>query len=138
MGRDEAVSGPSPGSALFNREASPAALDEIDRCLEGGMIGVKLYNQIDHSDPIVFPVAERCIAHGIPLLGHSGHVTDARPAKAAQPQISDSHDFCMLSGRYPELSLILGHVNGGGDWEWAIKALRDCPNVYVDTEKRCA
>lgn len=110
----------------------PAALDEIERCLEGGMIGVKLYNQFKYSDPIVFPVAERCITHGIPLLGHSGHVTDAR-TQAAQPQISDSHDFCMLSGRYPELTLILGHVNGGGDWEWAIKALRDCPNVYVDT-----
>jgi predicted TIM-barrel fold metal-dependent hydrolase len=29
--------------------------------------------------------------------------------------------------------LILGHINGGGDWEWAIKGLRDCPNVFVDT-----
>lgn len=29
--------------------------------------------------------------------------------------------------------LILGHINGGGDWEWAIKGLRDCPNVYLDT-----
>ena len=29
--------------------------------------------------------------------------------------------------------LILGHVNGGGDWEWAIKGLRECPHVFLDT-----
>ena len=52
---------------------------------------------------------------------------------AAQPKTSDSLDFCWLSARYPELILILGHVNGGGDWEWAIKGLRDCPHVYLDT-----
>ena len=109
-----------------------AALDEIERCLDLGMIGVKLYNQFKYTDPMVFPVAEKCIAKRIPLLGHSGHVTDPKTL-AQQPKISDSLDFCQLSGRYPELMLILGHVNGGGDWQWAIKGLRDCPNVYVDT-----
>ena len=110
----------------------PAALDEIERCVDAGMIGAKLYNQFKYSDPIVFPVAERCVERRIPLLGHSGHVTDAR-TRAAQPRISDSLHFCALASRYPELMLILGHVNGGGDWEWAIKGLRDCPSVYVDT-----
>jgi predicted TIM-barrel fold metal-dependent hydrolase len=109
-----------------------AALDEIDRCLDRGMIGVKLYNQFKYSDPIVYPVAERCIEHRIPILGHSAHLTDAS-TRAAQPKTSDSLDFCWLSERYPELILILGHVNGGGDWEWAIKGLRDCPHVYLDT-----
>ncbi|MEO6810508.1 MAG: amidohydrolase family protein [Isosphaeraceae bacterium] len=110
----------------------PAALVEIDRCLDAGMIGVKLYNQFKYSDPVVFPVAERCIDRRIPLLGHSAHLTDARTI-AAQPKTSDSLDFCVLSKRYPELMLILGHINGGGDWEWAVKGLRDCPNIYVDT-----
>lgn len=109
-----------------------AALDEIERCLDRGMIGVKLYNQFKFSDPVVYPVAERCIARKIPFLGHSGHVTDAR-TRAEQPNISDSLDFRHLSTRYPELMLIMGHVNGGGDWEWAVKGLRDCPNVYLDT-----
>jgi predicted TIM-barrel fold metal-dependent hydrolase len=109
-----------------------AALDEIERCLEAGMIGVKLYNQFRFSDPVVFPIAEKCIQRRIPFLGHSAHLTDSR-ALALQPKTSDALDFCALSRRYPELLLILGHLNGGGDWEWAIKALRDCPNVYVDT-----
>lgn len=109
-----------------------AALDEIERCLDRGMSGVKLYNQFKYTDPMVFPVAEKCIAKRIPLLGHSGHLTDPKTL-ALQPKTSDSLDFCQLSERYPELMLILGHVNGGGDWQWAIKGLRDCPNVYVDT-----
>jgi predicted TIM-barrel fold metal-dependent hydrolase len=108
-----------------------AALQEMDRCLDAGMIGVKLYNQFKFSDPMVFPIAEKCIERRIPFLGHSAHLTDPR-VKAAQPKTSDSLDFCALSRRYPELMLILGHVNGGGDWEWAIKGLRDCPNVHVD------
>ncbi len=108
------------------------ALEEIDRCLDQGMIGVKLYNQFKFNNPLVFPVAEKCIDAKIPFLGHSAHLTDSR-SQASQPNTSDSLDFCQLSGRYPELMLILGHINGGGDWEWAIKGLRDCPNVFVDT-----
>jgi predicted TIM-barrel fold metal-dependent hydrolase len=109
-----------------------ASLDEIERCVAAGMIGVKLYNQFKYSEPAVFAVAEKCIQRRILFLGHSGHVTDLR-TQQAQPKISDSLDFCALSRRYAELPLILGHIQGGGDWEWSIKALRDCPNVYVDT-----
>lgn len=109
-----------------------AALDEIERCLAAGMIGVKLYNQFKFTDPVVFPIAERCIERGIPFLGHSAFLTDPR-SFAQQPRTSNAQDFCALSRRYPELLLILGHINGGGDWEWAIKALRECPNVFLDT-----
>ena len=109
-----------------------AALNEIDRCLEGGMVGVKLYNQFKYTDPAVFPIAEKCIARGIPFLGHSAFLTDLRTL-AAQPKTSHALDFCALAKRYPELLLIMGHVNGGGDWEWAIKGLRECGNVFLDT-----
>jgi predicted TIM-barrel fold metal-dependent hydrolase len=109
----------------------PAAMEEIDRCLDAGMIGVKLYNQFKFTDPMVFPVAEKCIQRGIPFLGHSAFLTDPRTL-AMQPKTSHALDFCALSKRYPELTLIMGHVNGGGDWEWAIKGLRECPNVFLD------
>ena len=109
-----------------------AALDEIDRCLDAGMIGVKLYNQFKYTDPAVFPVAEKCIARRALFLGHSAYLTDPRTL-ALQPKTSHALDFGALSRRYPELKLILGHINGGGDWEWAIRALRDFPNVHLDT-----
>ena len=109
-----------------------AALDEIERCLDAGMIGVKLYNQFKYSDPVVFPIAEKCIERRVLFLGHSAYLTDPRTL-ALQPKTSHALDFGVLSRRYPELMLILGHINGGGDWEWAIRALRDCPNVLLDT-----
>lgn len=109
-----------------------AALAEIDRCLDAGMIGIKLYNQFKYTDPAVYPIAEKCIQRGIPFLGHSAFLTDPKTL-ALQPKTSHALDFCALSKRYPELILIMGHVNGGGDWEWAIKGLRECSNVYIDT-----
>jgi hypothetical protein len=71
-----------PGTGLH-------ALDEIDRCLDAGMQGVKLYNQYRFSDPVVFPIAEKCIRHGIPVLGHAAHVTDPE-RRATQPNSSRS------------------------------------------------
>lgn len=109
-----------------------AALEEIDRCLDAGMIGIKLYNQFKFTAPEVFPVAEKCIQRRIPFLGHSAFLTDPRTL-ALQPKTSHALDFCALAKRYPELILIMGHVNGGGDWEWAIKGLRECDNVFIDT-----
>lgn len=108
------------------------ALAEIDRCLDAGMIGIKLYNQFKYTDPAVFPIAEKCIQRRIPFLGHSAFLTDPKTL-ASQPKTSHALDFCALSRRYPELLLIMGHVNGGGDWEWAIKGLRECSNVFLDT-----
>ncbi len=109
-----------------------AALDEIDRCCDAGMIGVKLYNQFKYNTPEVFPVAEKCIERGVIFLGHSAYLTDAATL-ARQPKTSNARDFGELSTRYPELMLILGHINGGGDWEWSIRELREFPNVYLDT-----
>lgn len=106
--------------------------DELERCLDGGMAGIKLYNQFKYSDPVLNPIAEMAIEHGIPILGHAGHPMD-RETRDRQPFISDAADFCELARRYPEVTLIEGHINGGGEWEWSLKQLRDCSNVLLDT-----
>ena len=61
-----------------------AALDEIERYLEAGMIGVKLCNQVKLDDPAVFPVAEKCIQRRVRFRGHSGHGTGARMQRTQQ------------------------------------------------------
>ena len=107
-------------------------IPELQRCLDAGMIGVKLYNQFKYSDPICHPIVEHCIKWQVPILGHAGRLCDP-PTIKRQPNISDASEFCKLSKRYPEVMLIHGHLHGGGDGEWNIKRLRDCPNVYLDT-----
>ena len=109
------------------------AVVEMKRCIVGhGMIGVKLYNQYFYSEPVVYPVVEQAIEMKIPILGHAGHPT-APANRARQPRISDGTHFAQLAAEYPEAILIEGHIGGGGDWEWSIKAIRRSPNVYLDT-----
>ena len=108
------------------------AIKEIERCLDAGMIGIKLYNQYKVSDPVVRPVIEYAVHRRVPILCHAGYL--APEALKEQPHISQGADFVAVSERYPDAIFIHGHIGGGGDWEWTIRALRDAsPNVYVDT-----
>ncbi len=107
------------------------ALAEIRRRVEDdGFIGVKLYNEYFANEPVLFPVVELCIELGVPILHHAGH---SHYYVTAQPRMSDGGNIAELSERYPEAMLICGHIGGGGDWEWTIKALRDAPSVFLDT-----
>ncbi len=108
------------------------SLDEIDRCLGQGMIGIKLYNQYKIWDPAVHAVLEKAIEARVPVLMHAGSLTTAE-GWAAQPNLSHAGDFVRAARRYPEAMLIEAHLGGGGDWEWALKQLRDAPSVYLDT-----
>jgi len=108
------------------------SLDEIDRCLDAGMSGIKLYNQYKIWDPAVHPTIEKAIHERVPILEHAGYPTSP-DLQAAQPNISDASDFVRAARLYPEAMLIEAHIGGGGEWEWAIKHLRQAPSVYLDT-----
>ena len=101
--------------------------DEISRCFDAGMIGIKLYNQYKICDPVVYPVLERAIEEAVPVLEHAGRPT-TRDFHDQQPNISDASHFVEAATRYPECMLIEAHIGGGGDWEWSIKQLR--PILY--------
>jgi predicted TIM-barrel fold metal-dependent hydrolase len=45
---------------------------------------------------------------------------------------SDAIDLCALAGRHPDVSILLAHIGGGGDWSHTLAAVRDVPNVYLD------
>lgn len=121
------------GYCFLNPGNGPEALAELDRCVvRGGMVGVKLYNQFKINDPVVFPVIERTIALGVPILSHAGRLEGAELAQ--QPLTSHAADFVDVGRRYPEAMIIHGHLAGGGDWEWSLKLLRHAPpSIFVDT-----
>lgn len=108
------------------------AVAEVERCLDAGMIGIKLYNQYKICDPAVWPVIEVANERRVPVLEHAGHI-EAPEHLSQQPLISDGADHAVVSQRFPEAILINAHIGGGGDWEWTLRALRaSSPNVYVD------
>lgn len=117
----------------FVNPGDPKALEEVtQRVRDEGFIGIKLYHQYRIDEPVVEPVIERAIAWQIPILMHAGHPMD--PAtQARQPRISQASHFVNAARRYPEAIFIEGHIGGGGDWEWALKHLREAPSVYLDT-----
>lgn len=117
----------------FVNPGDPKALDEVTRRIrDEGFIGIKLYNQYRIDEPVVEPIIERAVEWQIPVLVHSGRPTDPETT-ARQPRISDASHLVRAARRYPEALLIAGHIGGGGDWEWALKHLREAPSVYLDT-----
>ena len=119
------------GYCYVNPGHQREALAEVRRCVEDrGFMGIKLYNEYRCSEPVVWPVVELAIELGVPILQHAGH---SHYHNDAQPRISDAGMIAELAARYPEAMIICGHIGGGGDWEWAAKALRPAPKGYMDT-----
>jgi uncharacterized protein len=109
----------------------PDAVAEIERCLDAGMIGIKLYNQYRINDPIVRPIIELAVERQVPILEHAGAPNAEH--KGGQPLISHGVHFAEVNERYPDAIIYHAHMGGGGDWEYTIRALRDCsPNLYID------
>lgn len=114
------------GFVYVNPRHGPAAMRIIDEAAEQGMVGIKLWTACYASDPSVFPIAEKAIELGWPVLQHAW-----RKWTGNLPTESDPCHVARLAERYPDLKLVMAHI--GGDWEYAIKAVRHCPNVWVDT-----
>ena len=126
------------GNFTLNPLDRQAALDEIDRCMDQGMSGAKLYYQVKISDPRYAPILEKLIdrkvvihSHAECQIGVGGYRMkyDGRKPK----NVSIPEDFVEVARRYPEGTFQYAHIGGGGDWEYMCKALKNSPNVYVDT-----
>ena len=127
----ERFAGRALGYCYVNPGYAREAYEEIRRRIEDqGFIGVKLYNEYPCNEPVVFPVVELCIELGVPILQHAGH---SHYHVTQQPRMSDGVMIAELANRYPEAMVICGHLGGGGDWEFQIKALREAPTALADT-----
>jgi len=125
------------GQCFLNPAFQKESIEELMRCVGEGMVGPgELYDQVKISDPLYYPIIEKCIELKAPILMHTradlgllrkGYRT------AALPNTSIPDDFAAIGRRYPEAIFIEGHIGGGGDWEWMCKTIRDVPNVYLDT-----
>lgn len=103
-----------------------AALDELQRGLENGAKGIKLWISCWMDHPSVAPIIERAIDLNMVILQHSWHkITGNYPGE------SDPLCVAEIGRRYPELKLVMAHV--GGDWRYGLRAVRDVPNVNADT-----
>jgi predicted TIM-barrel fold metal-dependent hydrolase len=126
------------GQVTLNPQYLKESLEEIDRCVGQGMIGIKVYYQVKISDPLFYPIIEKAIdlkmiilMHANCQLGMGGY--RMKYDTGTNPNTSLPEDFVQAAERYPEAMLQYAHTGGGGDWEYACKSFIHHPNIYVDT-----
>src|SRR5690554_1029399 len=121
------------GQPTINPTYPRESMEEIKRCVDLGMVGLKLYNHVKLNDPLFYPVIEKFIDWKMIILMHVGigrsrvEFDPREPANVTIPEY-----FIDVSRRYPEAMFQLAHLGGGIDWLNACKAVKDLPNVYVD------
>jgi uncharacterized protein len=105
------------------------ALDEIERGVAAGAIGVKLLASRRADDPLNDPICELAANYGLPILHH---IWQHRTREWPNQEISDGRDLARLAERHPNVGFILAHLGGGGDWAHTLPAVVDTPNVHPD------
>jgi len=106
------------------------ALREIERCADRGAVGVKLSASRRADDPLVDPIADEAGRRGLPVLHH---IWQWRRREWGSQEASDGVELARLAARHPNTTFILAHIGGGGDYAHTYPAVRELPNVYLDT-----
>jgi uncharacterized protein len=105
------------------------ALEEIRRCLDAGMIGIKLAASRRADDPLLDPVCRLAAERGVPVLHH---IWQHRRRDYPGQEASDAVELGRLAVRHPSVPFILAHIGGGGDWLHTLPAVRSRSNIFVD------
>ena len=114
---------------VVNPNYTDHALAEIERCAQLGAVGVKLAASRRADDPLLDPVMEAARRHDFPVLHH---IWQHRRRDWPMQEASDAVELGRLARRHPEVSFILAHIGGGGDYMHTNPAVRELPNVYLD------
>lgn len=115
---------------VVNPNDSEHAVREIERCVARGAIGLKLAASRRADDPLLDPVIRAAAAHGLPVLHH---IWQHRRRDWPNQEASDGVELGRLAERHPDVAFILAHIGGGGDYRHTYAAVRDQPNVLLDT-----
>lgn len=126
------------GQLTLNVIHQKESLEEIKRCVDLGMVGLKVYTQVKINDPLFYPIVEKMSElnmithmHAICQLGVGGYRN--KYDTGIRPNSSIPEDFVAIAKRYPEAMFQYAHIGMGGDWEYTCKLFANHPNIYVDT-----
>src|SRR6266540_158865 len=117
------------GYVCVNPNYTAEALAEIARCLDAGMIGIKLAASRRADDPLLDPICRLAAERGVPILHH---IWQHRRRDYPGQEASDARELGELAARHPDARFLLAHIGGGGDWLHSLHDLRPLTNVFVD------
>ena len=109
--------------ATIQPKAGQQALDELKRCVDGGLQGVGELNPYAQGytldDPDFLRIVEACLVYDLPLNLHvNEEIGRYYPGKSTTP----IRHYYRLARRYPELKLILAHWGEAG-----FSFMKSCP-----------
>lgn len=117
------------GYCVVNPNYPEHALEEIDRGVAAGAVGIKLAASRRATDPLLAPIAERAGALGLPVLHH---IWQHRRTDWPGQEASDGVELADLAGRHPNVVFVLAHIGGGGEWSHSLRAVEGLSNIVVD------
>lgn len=121
--------------AIVSPNAGQAALDELRRCLDAGLVGLGELNPYAQNfrldDPSLNPLIELCIERNVPVNLHVGEeVGHWYTGKSTTPL----REYVNLATRFPALKLIFAHWGGGLIFYELMPLVRkQLANVWYDT-----
>lgn len=120
------------GMIQINGNDVRTSLEGLDRWLrDGPMLGVYFAGSgpgaIACTDKNIEPLVERIAELNGVIMQHTWFVTGGKP----KPQMTTPSELVELSKKFPEQKFVCAHA--GGEWELGIRAVRDFPNILVET-----
>ncbi len=100
-------------------------VEVLEKGLDNGMSGVKLWVAAKCDDYRVDDIAEKCIERNAPVLLHAFH-----KAIGQLEYESTAENVRCIALRYPELKIIMAHF--GGNVYHGIRCIEDLNNVFTD------
>lgn len=100
---------------------------EVERCAAAGFRGLKLEIANNAADECMRPLMEEAEARGLIVLQHAWSMTKI----GERAFHTDPEDVATLARRFPRVAIIMAHLTGCG--VRGVLAVKDCPNVWVDT-----
>jgi len=113
------------GYATANPRDGQAAVDEVQRCLDAGMRGIKLHvshTLVDYDRPLALPFFDLAGERGVPVLVHC---------------FDGGRSIDRVAAQVPEASIVMGHM-GGYAWPQGIEVAARHPNLYLEICCSCA
>ena len=120
------------GMIQLNANDVSRSLDALDRWLrDGPMVGVYFAGSGPGSLPCshanIPKLVERIAELGGVIMQHTWFITGGNPGAG----MSTPTELAELAAKFPEQEFICAHA--GGEWEKGIRAVRDSPNVLIET-----
>ncbi|MEX2581054.1 MAG: amidohydrolase family protein [Verrucomicrobiales bacterium] len=120
------------GMIQLNANDVPASLDALDRWIrDGPMLGVYFAgggpSALTCTHPNFDPLVERIAELKGVIMQHTWFKTGGKQG----PGESTPSELAELAARHPHQEFISAHA--GGEWERGMRAVRDSPNVLVET-----